>query len=407
MSDPVIPSAKVNTNYPNRKKSRRATRKFIPILSLMAVIFFVAFAVSILFGPSSVVNYIFHSSTLKSTNDRVNVLLLGIAGQNHDGPNLTDTIVVASYHLKTNQLDLISLPRDFWIDSIKGRANSVYEMGLNRGAGLSSAKQVIGNVLGLPIHYGLRVDFNGFIKAIDTVGGIDLSVETEFNDYHYPLAGEENNLCDLTSNTVDLSAEEAQKYHLQPGPQQVFVNIDGTIATDTADPNKELVYFRCRFEHLHFDAGSQHMDGATALKFVRSRKGTNGEGSDFARAKRQQKVIEAARNKGLSLQTLTSPDKISTLASTFGQSLDSDIPLTDLPKFIPLVKNLSKTNNLVLDNSVQLGLLTQPNPADFGGAFVLIPKAGVSNYDNIQRYIKDALNKKPNESTPAARTGTN
>src|SRR3970282_549133 len=104
-------------------------------------------------------------------------------------------------------------------------------------------------------------------------------------------------------------------------------------ATGSAIPlssiNDENDPFTCRYEELSFTKGLKHMDGTTVLKFVRSRHGTGGEGSDFARSARQQKVILAFRQKVLSTETLTSPQKIIDLSKTFGDTIDTAITDAD------------------------------------------------------------------------------
>ena len=74
--------------------------------------------------------------------------------------------MVASYNLKTNQIYLFSIPRDLWLPALKSKANAVYQIGLSEKEGLELSKTVFGNVLGLPIHYAVRVDFRGFVQAI-------------------------------------------------------------------------------------------------------------------------------------------------------------------------------------------------------------------------------------------------
>src|SRR5436190_64215 len=82
---------------------------------------------------------------------------------------------------------LISIPRDLWLPSLKTKANAVYQIGLSQKNGLGLAKTVFGNVLGLPIQYALRIDFRGFISAVDSLSGIDVEVDRSFDDYNYPI----------------------------------------------------------------------------------------------------------------------------------------------------------------------------------------------------------------------------
>ena len=354
---------------PRRKqRAKKLLKRFLPIVLVVSIFMVVAFFLSTFSSAPAVVNYIISGTSLKSTDGIVNVLLLGIAGGRHDGATLTDTIIVASYNLKTDRVYLISIPRDLWLPSLQSKANAVYQIGLTQGDGLPLAKTIFGNVIGLPIHYGLRVDFSGFVRAVDTLGGIEFMVERSFDDYNYPIAGKESDLCGYTEEEREFSEEEAKNLNIEKGKRKVLIAPDGSIATDSAEEDKGAKYFICRFEHIGFEKGLSTMDGETALKYVRSRHGTNGEASDFARSKRQQKALDGIRTKALSLDTLTSPQKISTLIKTFGQSLDTDISVRDVLEFYRLLGRLEGTQNFILDDAI----LSHPNPADYGGAYVLV-----------------------------------
>ena len=378
---------------------------------VIAVLCSLAIFLTTLSGSTSVVNFIFSGNNLKSSSSRVNILLLGIAGGTHDGSNLTDTIMVASYDLKTNQVYLFSIPRDLWLPALKSKANAVYEMGLSQKNGLGLTKVVMGNVLGIPIHYALRIDFRGFVNAVDTFGGLDVLVEKAFDDYNFPIEGKEDDLCGYQEKEIDFSEEQAKQLNIDPGKRKVFVAPDGKIATDSAKEDLGAKYFTCRFEHISFDKGLIPMDGTTALKYVRSRHGTNGEGSDFARSKRQQKVIEAVRNKILSVETLANPQKIAELVKTLGKSLDTDISVKEGIEFYKLSKKLDKTHSFVLDDSPRMGLqnnrgslLVHPQASDYGGAYVLISQD--DDFSIVQDYVRKILTGgiTEYEATAAART---
>ncbi len=393
------------------RKVRQVIKKLIPFVLVIAVLCSLAIFLTTLSGSTSVVNFIFSGNNLKSSSSRVNILLLGIAGGTHDGSNLTDTIMVASYDLKTNQVYLFSIPRDLWLPALKSKANAVYEMGLSQKNGLGLTKVVMGNVLGIPIHYALRIDFRGFVNAVDTFGGLDVLVEKAFDDYNFPIEGKEDDLCGYQEKEIDFSEEQAKQLNIDPGKRKVFVAPDGKIATDSAKEDLGAKYFTCRFEHISFDKGLIPMDGTTALKYVRSRHGTNGEGSDFARSKRQQKVIEAVRNKILSVETLANPQKIAELVKTLGKSLDTDISVKEGIEFYKLSKKLDKTHSFVLDDSPRMGLqnnrgslLVHPQASDYGGAYVLISQD--DDFSIVQDYVRKILTGgiTEYEATAAART---
>lgn len=384
---------------PNKRQAKRWLKKTTPLLIIVALTLVIVLSYGVFSGSGMVFRYVFGSgSSLHSQNDQLNVLLLGLAGGTHDGAYLTDTIMVASLNIKTKQLYLISMPRDLWLDFTKSKANAVYEIGMVKNQAIPYSKQVMGDVLGMPIDYVFRIDFSGFVKAVDTLGGVDVNVERSFDDYEYPITGKEDDLCGLQEKEVDLTPGQAAALSLSPGKQKALVNDKGQVASSSAD-------FACRFEHILFKAGLTHMDGTTALKFVRSRKGNNGEGTDFARSRRQHLVIEAVKGKALSLSTLASPQKLSSLMDSFGKSIDTDISITDALQFYQLSKDISQTNNVVLSNEGEKPLLINPPLAQYGGAWVLIPKD--NNFDGIHQYMKQVLagEVRLNEASASARTG--
>ncbi len=384
-----------------KKKGSKKQLIFIIVLLVVLGIFISSFFKG---GSDFVFKFGLPGTGLKSTNDRVNVLLLGNGGGNHDGADLTDSIMIASYNTKTNKATFISIPRDLWVPSVKGKINSVYEIGKSQDKDLSFTEQTIGEVLGLPIHYTVRLDFNGFIKAVDQVGGIDVDVANTFEDYVYPIAGKEDDLCGWAEVEKDFSADDAKQYNVTEGKMKVLEK-DGKVSTNSADPDIGQDIFSCRYEHIHFNKGLTHMDGATALKYVRSRHAYGVEGSDFARSARQQKVIEAFRSKVLSANTLVNPAKISGLISAFGSSIETDIPINDAANLYGLTKKMTSSENIVLGTDGDNPLLENPPLANYGGAWVLAPVGG--NFDKIHQYIQDVLSGKVNnEASSSARPST-
>lgn len=362
-------------------------KKYRLLLLVAAIIIIFTAIWSFLSSTSSVFQFAFSQNRLKSTDDRINVLLLGIAGGIHDGATLTDSIIVASYHMKSHKVTLISIPRDLWLEGAKGKVNTVYQ-----NKGLKYAEDKIDDILGLPIHYGIRLDFSGFTKAIDQVGGVDVEVPNTFDDFNYPITGKENDRCGLLEKEVDLTEDQVKqmsqsgsKLSVKAGKNKLLVDSNNKIATQSSD-------FSCRFEHIHFDKAMTHMDGVTALKFVRSRMGTNGEGSDFARSRRQQLVIQAFREKALSLETLFNPQRVIGLINTFGRSIETDIETDRILDFYSLTKKVDGVNNLVLgDLGEGKSILVVPPPFDYGGSFVLIPPN--NDFSPVIEFTKAELQK--------------
>lgn len=389
-----------NLNEKNRGKKQGA---FVKIAVLIAVFVIILYAVWWFFtsSGSDAIEFVFNRNKIKEQDGRVNVLLLGNAGGKHAGASLTDSIIVASFDLKTNKATLFSLPRDLWLDNADAKVNTLYQAGKKQsGGGLKYSEEKIGEIIGLPIHYGVRVDFEGFSKAVDLVEGIDVEVPKTFDDYNYPIEGKEDDLCGLEEKEVEMSPEQFQSLKLpqdtpsQPGTEEgkkkykVLVGLNDKIATESSD-------FACRFDHIHFDQGKTHMDGKTALQFVRSRQGTNGEGSDFARSRRQQIVLTAFRAKLLSLETLLDPGKLLGLASTFGESFETDIEQSKFLEFYKLSKKLEATENIVLgDLGKGESVFKVGSPGKYG-AFVLIPKT--EDWKIVTDFVKLKL-----EGTPSA-----
>ena len=137
-------------------------------------------------------------NALKSDDGRINVLILGTGGGDHEGPDLTDTMILASLPAtQSGNVYFISIPRDIYLDYLGDKVNGAYSQGEEKkpGSGLVLAKASIAQVTGMPVHYALRVDFSAFSQVIDLLGGVDVEVENTFTDNLYPLTGRENDPC--------------------------------------------------------------------------------------------------------------------------------------------------------------------------------------------------------------------
>ncbi len=260
---------------------------------------------------------------LKGEGDgRINILLLGMGGEGHTAPNLSDTIIVLSIDPKNKNAAMLSIPRDLYVNTGYGygKINSVYAYGEQNkysGGGGALAKKQIGEILDLPIHYYARLDFDGFKKMVDAVGGVTIKVEKSIADYTYP------------------------------------------------DENMQ------GYEPFFIKKGVHHMDGALALKYARSRHTT----SDFDRAKRQQQVLAAVRKKALSIGFISNPKKISDVLDILKDHLRTDIQLWEMERLYEIVKELNTDTmvNKVLDNSSS-GLLVAKSDSQAG--YILVPRTG-------------------------------
>ncbi|MFA5157591.1 MAG: LCP family protein [Patescibacteria group bacterium] len=267
---------------------------------------------------------------LKGEGDgRINILLLGQGGAKHPGGNLTDSIEVISIDPENNTMAMLSIPRDLYVTvkspSYAGKINAVYDLGnkQTKEGGGNLMKQTVGTILDLPIHYYVCIDFAGFKKAIDAVGGIDVLVEKDIYDPSFP-----------------------------------------------AD---DMIHYQT----FKIKAGNQHMDGDTALKFARSRETT----SDFDRSARQQKVMQAFKDKVTSSGTWSNPEKILSLVSALGSSVKTDLATSEIKELVKILKKIeaSKIVTKVLDNGAS-GLLISDSSS---GVFYLKPKTG--NWKQIQQ----------------------
>lgn len=311
---------------------------------------------------------------LKETKEKkVNVLLLGVGGGTHEGPDLTDTIIFASIDPESKKVILVSLPRDLWIPEVGAKINSVYTFAeeKEKGKGLATTKALVATMLGQQIDYAIKLDFAGFEKAVDMAGGLDIDVDNTFDDYEYPLKNKESDSCGLTDEKI------------------------ASLSADIASGSASVVEsFPCRYEHLHFDKGSQKMDGETALKYVRSRHALGREGSDFARSKRQEKVITAFKDKMFAADTLLNPVKVVGIANTLQGSFETDIKEAEYDDFVRLAQKMkgAKVASAIIDtgdsSEERLGLLMNPPISKtYGNQWVLSPRLGNGKYDEIQEYV--------------------
>lgn len=355
----------------NNNRNKSAKRSIALIASIVVILFGLKLLLTPIVGSLAAMvkqstislSSLISRQGLKNTDGITNILLLGIDERYDGGPALTDTIIILSYRSDDQKLSMISLPRDLWVSvpkfdgvaSYYTKINSVYSVGESNGytrlndeewgGGAGLLGQLIENHTGLPLHYYAKINFNGFKEAIDAVGGLDIYVENAFTDYQYPRDGYENAPWDS------------------------------------------------RWEILSFDQGWQHMDGTTALKYARSRHAYGGEGSDFARARRQQKVLLALKEKIFSNKTLFDINKVRNLYITFSSQFDTNISVGEVPVIYNLIQkqgDLQNINSIVLNNSGtdEGGLLYEPDPVDFGGAYILLPRNG---WSSIEEYLYKQL----------------
>jgi polyisoprenyl-teichoic acid--peptidoglycan teichoic acid transferase len=353
---------------------KRKSRSFLFKLSAYFFIFVLTcvavFTSQILISKDNSVNWISNLPGLKQIQylaegansplkgedrDRINIVLLGIGGKGHDGAYLTDTIMLVSLQPSTKKVSMVSIPRDMVvpIENMGWRKvnsiNSFAELKIPGSGGLA-VSQSLSDILGTPIDYFLRVDFDGFVNIIDQLGGVEVDVDNTLDDYNYPVLGNE----DATWNT--------------------------------------------RWEHLHIDKGWQKMDGALALKYARSRHGLGVEGSDFARAKRQQKIIEAVKEKVISMDILFKPTMISNIIQQLEEHISTNLQVWEMVRIWEIFKDVQKGSiiNKVIDNGPD-GLLV--NSVGEDGAYILTPKSG--DFSDIKYLVDTIFDQNTTESKDA------
>ena len=205
----------------------------------------------------------------------MNIVLLGTDTEAGGSGWRTDVIVVVSVNPDIPSVSLLSIPRDLyvWVPGYGyDRINTADRRGAligYPGGGPALVKATIEYNLGIPIHYYARVDFDGFVRIVDTLGGIDIPIECELHDT-FP---------------------------------------------DPANPEQGI--------DIDWVPGIQHMDGRQALWYVRSRWSTH----DFDRNRRQQQVLRALFHRVLDLDIIP---RIPELWGALRESVETDLGLEEM-----------------------------------------------------------------------------
>jgi len=253
--------------------------------------------------------------------ERINVLLLGVDERREKTHTLTDTMMVASIDPVGHTVALMSIPRDL-IDTPLGTGD-VYGPKLNSlmsyatahpkefpKGGMRTLEDAIGALLQIPIHYYARLDFGGFIKMVDAVGGVDVTVANGFDDPTYDGYG-------FTKSGY------GSGYSITAGPH--------------------------------------HLDGINALAYARSRKAITE--SDFTRQARQQQILMALRDQATRGGSLlfALPD----LLDAVGETIRSDVPVDQLPALAAIVEEVGRDD---VTNVVIRSPLIHPKTTRYGDA---------------------------------------
>jgi len=349
-----VPSPQLKPNFKrNEEKKEKANKIFRALIFISAIIIFF-FANTLFSSSNSLITNLGRLSFWEGVarlvagkdkilkgelSDRINILILGMGGAEHEGPYLTDTIILAFLKPSTSQVGLLSLPRDLYVP-IPGygwrkinSANALGTVNANDGGALTS--QTVEEILGLKIHYWIRVDFDVFEKLIDELGGIEVEVEKSFTDYQFPAAN-------------------------------------------------------FGYQTINFEAGKQLMSGDRALKFVRSRHGTNQENSDFARSERQQKILFAIREKIKKENLLLQPQKLWRIYNILKDNISTNLDFSQGVRLAKLVSEIDSHNiiNKVIGEG-ENGLVEAEINVD--GAYILKPKSG--NFKDLAKLAENIFEK--------------
>jgi len=354
-------SKKEDTTWPHKIKKRKSSllSKSLVILAVVIVLIGFGFATKVILAVNStdassgekigffeqIKNLISNpeKQIIGEVADRINILLMGIGGSGHQGAYLADTIIIASIKPSTGEVAMMSIPRDLVVeipDYGWRKINNALAFGQQDdypGGGEALMASIVSSITSLPIHYYARIDFSGFRKVVDDLGGIDVYIDNAFTDYQYPD-------------------------------------------------------YSFGYQTISFKQGWELMSGERALQFVRSRHGNSGEGSDFARSQRQQKVLLAFKQKALSFSSLFNPTGIISALDDLGDHNKTDMQVWEILEIAKLVKNVEQNQIItqVLDNDKD-GLLQSRTTEE--GAYILEPKAG--DFSEIQRIAKNIFQTNP------------
>lgn len=273
----------------------------------------------------------------KDTYGHTNFLILGTGNQNHEGADLTDSIMLASLDEENKLVTMVSIPRDLYVkDTEVGnqKINQIYytakkKLG-NSTESIDVMKREVEKITGVPIHYWIKINFNGFKDLINALGGIDVTVKKSLYDPLYPKG-------------------ETKGYEI-----------------------------------FSIAAGPQHLDGETALKYARSRETT----SDFDRADRQQIIINGIKEKAIKTDTILNQAKINKILDALKENVETNISVKELLTLGSMAPDYSsdKIQNRLIHNDPSRcgGFLYNPPTALYYGMYVLVP---ADKADLLRKYM--------------------
>ncbi len=253
--------------------------------------------------------------------DSTHILLIGAATEYSSNPGLTDTLMIVSVNPASQHIAIVSIPRDLYVyvpDFGMMKINQAYFLAEQRetGTGIATLNATVEHNLGIIIDFYARVNFDSFPDLVDSVGGIDITVDCSIEDWR------------LIEPDMDKTVEE-------------------------------------NWERFTLWSGLHHMDGDTALWYVRSRRSS----SDFDRHRRQQDVLRALWRRIRSDGLL---ENFPQLWEQFNTLVDTDITLTDAIQFLPSIIDLDASQVEYFTFAVNQQV-TQGYTDDAAQRFILTP----------------------------------
>ena len=293
---------------------------------------------------------------------RTNILLLGLDVE----AGLTDSIMLVSYFHKEKKIVTLNIPRDFYINIpgvVTEKINAIYPLAKAQKPsdpdwGAKVLSNFVAGEFGIEIDYWAVTNFGGVKEVIDTLGGVPVNVDNDFQDFEFP--------------------KDDYSGYMRPAPK--------------------------------FTKGVENMNGSRAMIYARSRHGNGSEGSDFARSRRQSIVLQAILEKIKQQGIFGNLTQINNYLNILGNNLttnmktDEMLSLADLSREIDLKKNFLRTNwnnslDFLCDGQNEFGayVLTYGDDTDCG--YVAgTEKAKISTYRQKARtFVQEILIKAQNE----------
>lgn len=293
---------------------------------------------------------VFGGARLKGQSEgRTNILVLGVDATGESG--LSDTILIASLYHKEKKIVTVNIPRDTLVE-YKGNRSKINELygdaeGFRSGSGATELATFLSKELGIDIQYWALTNFQGSEKLVDIVGGIDVDIDNSFTDCEYP--------------------------------------------------SKFYTYLPCQ----NFKKGMESMNGERALVYARSRHGDNGEGSDFARSRRQSIVIQALLQKVKNQNVFQSLSKFTEILNLLGNNVRTNITPGELKSVVSFGKEIDlKTSFLRVNWAVGNGFLCDTQDQTFG-YYIYYCADKVSDNDSSSNFNGQVMGVKPLIQTKA------